>query len=307
MKQDYGFFMIIDGNIIREEELASPSGDEIRRKLLPRLDSPEGRNKSLHKEEKVKPKTNKNCFNEASKTKNQNARKNETPKPKVRLSKNKEEGSSPQWKLSESPNTHIKGKFADYEKQHHGGIPKGKNTLKPYQQNRLKDKLMKEDYKGENFTLKVKQVKDNKEQKVTPKKELTKTSTGIQDTRNITDSAHRKSNGDNHKVDEKYYDNKIDVSNNLNKPTEEVKKGDEEQKEVNKLLEEGLIKIEDKEKPPERLKEGVKIGTEEERLKVIEYFLQLGYETPFILKCEKLCGSDKDRIINYIDTIFTHQ
>jgi len=58
----------------------------------------------------------------------------------------------------------------------------------------------------------------------------------------------------------------------------------------------------DEERLSKRSREGVKIGTEEERLEMIEHFLQLGYEMTSILNYEKTCGSDKECIINYIRT-----
>ena len=116
--------------------------------------------------------------------------------------------------------------------------------------------------KGENFASQVKQVEDNKEQKVDPKEE---------------------------EVDSKKESIRIpdDIQDAKDKPNIARHEQDEE-------------------RPSKRLEEGVKIGTEEERLEIIEYFLRLGYEIPLILDCEKTCGSDKDRIINYIDTRLRH-
>ena len=62
----------------------------------------------------------------------------------------------------------------------------------------------------------------------------------------------------------------------------------------------------DEEKPSKISGEVVKIGTEEERLEIIEYFLQLGYEIPLILDCEEACGSDKEGIMNCIETRLRH-
>jgi len=58
----------------------------------------------------------------------------------------------------------------------------------------------------------------------------------------------------------------------------------------------------DEERRPKGSRERAKTVTEEERLEMIEHFLQLGYEMPLILDCEKTYGSDKECIANYIGT-----